>query len=153
MAVTRLSGGLTPANGSDPRTFPAIWNATADDIEQAETDIAAAEANITALQSGLAASIIFIETEAKTADYTLALADASKVVSMNKTGAATLTIPLNSSVLFPVGTIIGVYNQSSNDVTVSGAVGVTVRNAGTVGQYAEASLRKRGTDEWVMVGG
>jgi hypothetical protein len=39
MAVTRLSGGLTPANGSDPRTFPAIWNATAEDIEQAELDI------------------------------------------------------------------------------------------------------------------
>lgn len=33
MAVTRLSGGLTPADGADPRTFPAIWNATADDIE------------------------------------------------------------------------------------------------------------------------
>lgn len=46
MAVTRLSGGITPANGSDPRTFPAIWNATADDIEQAEADIAAAEAAI-----------------------------------------------------------------------------------------------------------
>ena len=54
MAVTRLSGGLTPANGSDPRTFPAIWNATADDIEQAEADIAAAEANITSLQNGKA---------------------------------------------------------------------------------------------------
>jgi hypothetical protein len=51
MAVTRLSGGLTPANGSDPRTFPAIWNATADDIEQAETDIAAAELDIVDLQN------------------------------------------------------------------------------------------------------
>lgn len=37
--VTRLSGGLTPANGADPRTFPAIWNATAVDIEAAEADI------------------------------------------------------------------------------------------------------------------
>jgi hypothetical protein len=45
MAVTRLSGGLTPANGSDPRTFPAIWNATADDIEAAEAAIAVIEAN------------------------------------------------------------------------------------------------------------
>jgi len=33
MAVTRLSGGLTPGNGADPRTFPAIWNGTADDLE------------------------------------------------------------------------------------------------------------------------
>jgi hypothetical protein len=45
MAITRLSGGLTPADGSDPRTFPAIFNAAADDIEQAEADI-------TALQQG-----------------------------------------------------------------------------------------------------
>jgi hypothetical protein len=43
VAITRLSGGLTPGDGADPRTFPAIWNATADDIE-------AAEANITTLQ-------------------------------------------------------------------------------------------------------
>jgi hypothetical protein len=54
MAITRLSGGTTPANGSDPRTFPAIWNATANDIEQAEADIASAESNITSLQTGKA---------------------------------------------------------------------------------------------------
>jgi hypothetical protein len=51
MAVTRLSGGITPANGSDPRTFPAIWNATADDIEQAEADIASAQSDISGLQT------------------------------------------------------------------------------------------------------
>jgi hypothetical protein len=33
MSIERLSGGLTPADGADPRTFPAIWNATADDLE------------------------------------------------------------------------------------------------------------------------
>lgn len=33
MAITRLSGGLTPGDGADPRTFPAIWNATATDLE------------------------------------------------------------------------------------------------------------------------
>jgi hypothetical protein len=33
MSIERLSGGLTPADGGDPRTFPAIWNATADDLE------------------------------------------------------------------------------------------------------------------------
>jgi hypothetical protein len=32
--VTRLSGGLTPADGSDPRTFPGIWNAAADELER-----------------------------------------------------------------------------------------------------------------------
>lgn len=31
--ITRLSGGTTPADGSDPRTFPTIWNATASALE------------------------------------------------------------------------------------------------------------------------
>jgi len=42
--VTRLSGGLTPGDGADPRTFPAIWNATATEIETAQSDIDAIEA-------------------------------------------------------------------------------------------------------------
>jgi len=33
MAITRLSGGLTPADGADPRTFPAIWNDAVDELE------------------------------------------------------------------------------------------------------------------------
>ena len=33
ISITRLSGGNTPADGSDPRTFPAIWNATAATLE------------------------------------------------------------------------------------------------------------------------
>jgi hypothetical protein len=36
VSITRLSGGVTPADGGDPRTFPAIWNDTSDDIEAGE---------------------------------------------------------------------------------------------------------------------
>jgi hypothetical protein len=36
--ITRLSGGNTPADGSDPRTFPAIWNATSDALEALDLD-------------------------------------------------------------------------------------------------------------------
>lgn len=52
MAVTRLSGGLTPADGSDPRTFPAIWNNTATQIEQAQTDITSLTADVVVLSQG-----------------------------------------------------------------------------------------------------
>jgi hypothetical protein len=38
MSITRLSGGLTPGDGADPRTFPAIWNDTADLIEGLEVN-------------------------------------------------------------------------------------------------------------------
>jgi hypothetical protein len=33
VAITRLTGGNTPADGSDPRTFPAIWDEAVDEIE------------------------------------------------------------------------------------------------------------------------
>jgi len=33
MAITRLSGGISPGDGSDPRTFPTIFNSLADDID------------------------------------------------------------------------------------------------------------------------
>lgn len=95
---------------------------------------------------------LILETTEKTADYTLALADADQVVLMNKTGAANLTVPTNASVEFPVGTIIGIYNASSDAVTIAGDGGVTVRNAGDLAQYGEVSLRKRATDEWVLAG-
>ena len=36
--ITRLSGGNSPADGSDPRTFPAIWNATATALEALDLD-------------------------------------------------------------------------------------------------------------------
>lgn len=92
------------------------------------------------------------ETTTQTASYTLALADAGKVVPMNVSGASTLTIPTNASVAFPIGSVVNIYNLSADDVTVAGDSGVTVRNAGTLSQYGEASLRKRATDEWVASG-
>jgi len=39
LSITRLSGGTTPADGSDPRTYPAIWNATATALEAVATDL------------------------------------------------------------------------------------------------------------------
>lgn len=55
MSVTRLSGGLTPADGTDPRTFPTIWNATAGQIETAQS-------NISALQSADVAQDLRLDT-------------------------------------------------------------------------------------------
>jgi hypothetical protein len=145
ITITTLSGGNTPADGSDPRTFPAIWNATATALEGVADDLDTAEADIAALK-------YLVETTEQTADYTLALADVNKVVNMNKSGTGEVVVPTNSSVAFPIGSVVGVYNQSSDDVEIVGDAGVTVRNAGTLAQYAEVSIRKRATDEWVLAG-
>ena len=91
------------------------------------------------------------ETTTRTANYTIGLDDVNKVVPMDGT-SLTLTIPDNATVAFTAGTIVNVYNLNSTDVTIAGAAGVTVRNAGALAQFGEVSLRKRGTDEWVLAG-
>ena len=88
--------------------------------------------------------------------YTLVLADSAKLVSLSNAASITLTVPANSSVAYPTGTQIILYQAGAGQVTIAGAGGVTVRSNGTklklAGQYAVASLIKIGTDEWVAAG-
>lgn len=89
----------------------------------------------------------------QTGDYTLQLSDAGKVIEVNSASPQTVTVPPNSSVAFPVGSVVELYAMGAGTVTVAAGSGVTVRNAGALAaQYATASLRKRATDEWVLSG-
>lgn len=98
-------------------------------------------------------TVVLALTNVRTGSYTLTLSDAGKVVEVDSATAATITVPLNSAVPFPVGVIIGVYQVGVGIVSIAGASGVTVRNPGDLVQFKEGSLRKRGPDEWVLVGG
>jgi hypothetical protein len=74
---------------------------------------------------------------------------------MNVGSANTLTVPLDSSVNFPVGSQIDILQVGSGQTTVVAASGVTI-NA-TPGlklrtQWAGATLRKRAANTWVLVG-
>lgn len=96
-----------------------------------------------------------ISIENKTSSYTLVLTDAAKQIEMNVGSANTLTVPTNSSVAFPIGTVIVVVQSGSGQTTLAGAGGVTV-NA-TPGlklrtQWSVATLTKRGTDTWLAAG-
>jgi len=89
--------------------------------------------------------------------YTLALADAGKLVTLDNGSAITLTVPANSSVPFEVGATIAIAQVGTGTVTVSGASGVTVASLASktdlAGQYASASLVKTDTDDWLLIGG
>ena len=93
---------------------------------------------------------------AQTDSYTLVLADAGKLVEMGKATAQTLTIPLNSSVAFPVGTKIDVLQTGAGETTIAGAGGVTVNSEGSKlkvnAQWQAVTLVKRATDTWVLIG-
>lgn len=88
--------------------------------------------------------------------YTLVLSDSSKLVELNNASAITLTVPTNSSVAYPVGTKIDLLQTGAGQVTVTPAGGVTINGFGDAtklsGQWAAASLVKRATDTWVMIG-
>jgi hypothetical protein len=92
----------------------------------------------------------------QTASYTLVLADAGKAVEVNNASANTLTVPPNSSVAFPTGTQIIVFQQGAGATTITAGAGVTLRskdsNLAVDGQYASAALVKRASDEWYVTG-
>lgn len=92
-----------------------------------------------------------------TADYTLVLGDAGKIVEASDAGdtSVTITVPPNSSVAFPIGTRIDLVNFDTDTVVAAGG-GVTINSkAGYLkldGTYAGATLYKRATNTWVLIG-
>lgn len=90
------------------------------------------------------------------ASYTLVLADAGKVVERSSGSANTVTVPPNSSAAFPVGARIDVFQTGTGQTTIVAGSGVTIRSADNklalAKQYAGASLYKRATNEWILVG-
>ena len=97
-----------------------------------------------------------VSTNERTSSYTLVAGDAQKIIEMNVASSNTLTIPLNSSVPFPIGTSILVVQTGAGQTTIAGVSGVTVNSylgLKFVGRWAGATLIKRSTDTWVAVGG
>jgi hypothetical protein len=102
-----------------------------------------------------------VTANTQTTSYTLVLGDAGKTIEMNSASATVVTIPPNSSVAFPVGTVIEVCRIGAGSVTITDGSGVTIPNrleaAGTTSrtianQWSAATLRKRATDVWVLIG-
>ncbi|MBS3648874.1 hypothetical protein KEU06_09670 [Pseudaminobacter sp. 19-2017] len=91
----------------------------------------------------------------KTANYTLALPDASGYVRMNVVATNTLTVPPNSVVAFPIGTAIPIRQIGAGQTTVVAGTGVVVNTSETLKlrkQHSGATLIKVATDVWDLVG-
>ena len=92
------------------------------------------------------------------ATYTLALADANKLVTLDNSDPVTLTVPANASVAFPVGTVIAGAQLGAGLVSIAGATGVTINGTApgaeaSAGQWSTWSLTKLATDTWLASGG
>lgn len=91
-----------------------------------------------------------------TASTTLDLTHTESLLRVNSSNAVTITIPLNSSVAFAIGSCITITKIGTGDVTISPSAGVTLNSkdsARTIdGQFSAVTLYKVATDEWDMWG-
>ena len=93
----------------------------------------------------------------KTDNYTLALTDKGKTLEMNAATSKTFTIPPNASVAFATNTWINLARTGAGAVTVLAGAGVTLNGVSTgsctiTAQWGGATIRKRDTNTWVIVG-
>lgn len=85
----------------------------------------------------------------QTGAYTLVLADAGALVRYNSGSGANITVPLNSTTAFPIGTVIRVRQVGAGAATVNPTGGVTLNGtAVTAGQNREIWITKVATDTW-----
>jgi hypothetical protein len=88
----------------------------------------------------------------RTSSYTLALTDNGRVVAMNTPGSASITVPPNSAVPFPVGSVVWLAKViGAGTVSLVAGSGVTLSRTGNFGANEEIYIRKRDTDSWIVI--
>ena len=91
-------------------------------------------------------------------NVTLALTDAGKHYYDTSTAPLTVTIPVNSSVAFNIGTVISFINASTGNLTVDKGsatlylAGNATSASRTITTYGMATLIKTATDTWFING-
>lgn len=136
--------------------FTPTGTVAATDTQTAIAEVATDAA--TALTAGLADKAdksVTLNAQTGTS-YTLVLTDAGKLVTVSNAATHTLTVPLNSSVAYPTGTVINVARLGAGAVNVAATGGVTISSPGAVlglrAQYSQATLIKTAADTWLLAG-
>ena len=148
--MAQLTTGKTWVSGET--VTPALLNQMVNSATIA--NIVTADISDRAITAAKLEGTVLVDT--KSANYTLVLADAGRLLNFNSSSNLTLTVPAESSVNFPVGTQIAITRNGTGDVTISPAANVTIRSSDNrtkiAKQYAAASLLKIGANEWMLLG-
>lgn len=135
-----------------------VGSADLSGIPTAPTAAAYTDTTQIATTAHVAATVKTVPENAQTGTtYTLAIADAGKLVTLNNAAGITLTVPTNGTVAFPIGTRIDLAQFGAGQVTLQGAtVDVVIRSSESklklTGQYSGATLWKRSANVWLLVG-
>jgi len=142
--------GITVTSGTGPIPSVAINTAVTADLTTAQT----------LTNKTLTSPLINLGINAQTGTtYTTVLADNGKLVTQSNASAIATTIPLNSSVAYPVGAQINICQLGAGQVTVAGAGGVTILSTGataatpkTRAQYSTLTAIQTVTNTWLVAG-
>jgi hypothetical protein len=143
-------GGGFSGSYNDLTDKPTLGTAAAEDSAAFATAAQGATAD-TAVQP----EDLLKTPNVQTASYVAALTD--EVVEMDSASANTFTVPPNSSVAFPIGSILEVWQAGAGQTTIVAGAGVTIKPGASntlalLEQDAGCSIRKTGTDTWRLIG-
>ena len=114
--------------------------------------------SVTLLTTGSVTPTLTIN--AQTASYTAVLADGNNaLVTLSNASANTFTIPPNSSVAFPVGTVLNFAQTGAGQTTITQGSGVTIISNGATAsapktrvQYSGATAIQTSANNWLVIG-
>ncbi len=141
--------GITVTNGTGPIPTVAI-----------DSTVATLTGSQTLTNKSLTSPKVNLGINTQTGTtYTTVLDDNGKLVTLSNAAAIAVTIPLNSSVAYPIGAQINMVQLGAGQVTVAGAGGVTVVSTGataatpkTRAQYSTLTAVQTSTDNWLVMG-
>jgi hypothetical protein len=87
----------------------------------------------------------------KSSSHTLELADRDRVVAFNGGGSQTVTVPPDSSVAFPVGSVVYINRIGAGTLALAAGAGVTLSKTGGFGNNEEIYCRKRDANNWIVI--
>lgn len=158
------SGGVTlsidTAVTADLSTAQTLTNKTISAANNTLTGVVSETGTQTLTNKTLTSPLINLGINTQTGTtYTTVLADNGKLTTLSNASAIAVTIPLNSSVAYPVGAQINMAQLGAGQVTVSGAGGVTIVSTGataatpkTRAQYSTLTCVQTSTDNWIVMG-
>ncbi len=158
--VVIVNGGNIQAIYPDQTIgFPSVV-AGVSSVFGRQGDILAEEPDYAAFYDPLGAAAAAVADLATTVNtqntsYVAALTDNTNVVVMNVGSACTFTVPPNSSVAFPVGSVLTVIQEGTGQVTLTAGIEVTINTPSSLttrAQYSTVALTQVAANVWVAAG-
>lgn len=167
-ALRKKTGSDYDTEWYDP--FSSVANTDSATIDFSGNGVVGTELTASVKKSAAADNILTLESDGvkvtnlvtfvdkSTTTNTGVLTDGGKYVRMTNTSAKTYTVPPNSSVAYPTGTVIFIENYAvSGNLTIAAGSGVTINKKATkslvLAPYTGAILVKHGTNIWSLIGG